>query len=293
MTTTTSAGPAACTVDDLIGRYDIFLLDAYGVLVTTRGALDGAAAFLERLSREGRQWMIVSNDASRSIATTVTRYRDFGLPVTAERVLTSGALLKPYFASEHLTGERCIVLGTAESRDYVRDAGGIVVAPDDESASVCVICGVYDEPGAPFLETANGAVSAILHRLGSGHPMRFILPNPDVVYPSDVGAFSFTAGGLAALLEAVVRLRDPEGAIRMEPLGKPYAPMFEAALDRLGRPDLSRVVMIGDQLVTDVLGAATAGIDSVLIDTGVSRPSDVERAPARPTWLLSGFATSR
>jgi len=152
---------------------------------------------------------------------------------------------------------------------------------------------VYDEPETPFLDTVNRTISLILHRLGSGRPMRFILPNPDVVYPSDVGVFSFTAGGLAALLEAVIRLRDPEGAYRVEPLGKPYAPMFDAALDRLGSPDRRRVVMIGDQLVTDVLGAATAGIDSVLIDTGVSRRTDLERASVKPTWLLNDLTTSR
>ena len=123
--------------------------------------------------------------------------------------------------------------------------------------------------------------------------MRFILPNPDIVYPSDTGAFSFTAGGLAALFEAVIALRDPEGRYRFEPLGKPHAPMFETALERLGHPDRRRVVMIGDQLVTDVLGASHAGIDSVLIETGVSHRADLARAAVRPTWLLRDLLARR
>lgn len=278
--------PAECSVDDLIARYDVFLLDAYGVLVTTRGPIAGAPAFLETLTREGREWMIVSNDASRSVTTTTDRYRGFGLPVTPDRVLTSGALLAPYFEREGLRGAHCVVIGTEDSRDYVRAAGGLVVAPDDDRASVCVVCGVYDEVGAPFLDTVNRAISLILRRLGLGLPMRFVLPNPDVVYPSDTATFAFTAGGLAALLEAVVRLRDPDGAHAFEPLGKPYAPIFDAAFERLGHPDRHRVVMVGDQLVTDVLGASRAGIDSVLIDTGVSRRADLDRSPVQPTWLL-------
>lgn len=286
MTVTSPTSPADTTTDQLIDRYDVFLLDAYGVLVTTRGAIDGAAAFLDRLNQAGRVWMIVSNDASRSIETTVARYTGFGLPVSADRVLTSGALLADHFAREGLVGSRCLVLGTADSRDYVRAAGGIVADAGDDEASVCVVCGVYDEPGAPFLETVNRVVSQILRRLGRRRPMRFILPNPDIVYPSDLHAFSFTAGGLAALLEAVIALRDPEGHHRFEPLGKPYAPMFDTALQRLGEPDRRRVVMIGDQLVTDVAGAALAGIDSVLVDTGVSRRADLAHAPVKPTWLL-------
>jgi HAD superfamily hydrolase (TIGR01459 family) len=283
------------SVDALVARYDVFLLDAYGVLVTPRGALEGAAAFLDRLTREGREWLIVSNDASRSIETTTTRYRGFGLPVTPQQILTSGALLPAHFEREGLAGAHCVVLGTADSRDYVRGAGGIVVEPDDDRASVCVVCGVYEEPGAPFLDVVNQTISLVLRRLGRGESMRFLLPNPDIVYPSDVAAFSFTAGGLAALLEAVIRLRDPDGTRRFEPLGKPYAPMFDAALARLGWPDKRRVVMVGDQLVTDVLGASRAGIDSVLIETGVSRRTDLARAPVRPTWVLPGLlaATSR
>jgi ribonucleotide monophosphatase NagD (HAD superfamily) len=69
--------------------------------------------------------------------------------------------------------------------------------------------------------------------------------------------------------------------------------MFDAAIERLGRPDRRRVVMIGDQLVTDVLGAARAGIDSVLIDTGVSQRADVARAAVKPTWLLRDLAGAR
>jgi len=286
MTPILPAAPVNCSIDDLIARYDVFLLDAYGVLVTTRGPIGGAGAFLERLSREGREWMIVSNDASRSIATTTARYLDFGLPVTPERVLTSGALLASYFEREGLGGAHCVVIGTEDSRDFVRAAGGRVVEPDDDRASVCVVCGVYDEPGAPFLETVNRTISLVLRRLGLGLPMRFVLPNPDIVYPSDTEAFAFTAGGLAALFEAVIRLRDPEGAYRFEPLGKPYAPIFDAAFERLGHPDPRRVVMIGDQLVTDVLGASRAGIDSVLIETGVSQRADLDRSPVQPTWLL-------
>lgn len=283
--------PADTTVDALVGRYDCFLLDAYGVLVTTRGAIEGAAAFLDRLTREGRPWLIISNDASRSLDTTAARYQGFGLPITADRVVTSGALLAGYFEREGLRGSRCLVLGTDESREYVEQAGGRLVGFDADAIDVCVISAVYDDPAAPFLETVNRTVSIVLRQLGRGVPIRFLLPNPDIVYPSDHDAFSFTAGALAALFEAVIRLRDPEGHIRIAPLGKPHRPMFDEGLARLGHPDPRRVVMIGDQLVTDVLGAATAGIDSVLIETGVATRADLDAAPARPTWLLRNFLT--
>lgn len=288
--------PAVATldtsVDALIARYDAFLLDAYGVLVTTRGPIGGAVGFLERLSREQRRWLIVSNDASRSVQTTVERYTGFGLPVTPDRVLTSGGLLGGHFEREGLVGAHCVVLGTADSREYVRAAGGVVVDPGDDRASVCVVCAVVDEPTAPFVEVVNRTISTVLRRLGAGRPMRFVLPNPDIIYPTDAESFAFTAGGLAALFESVIGLHDPLGGHRFEPLGKPHAPMFEAAFDRLGHPDPRRVVMIGDQLVTDVAGATRAGIDSVLIETGVCGRADLAHAAVRPTWLLRDLSAT-
>jgi glycerol 3-phosphatase-2 len=286
MTVIASPRPAECSVDELLAHYDAFLIDAYGVLVTTSGPLAGAAAFLERLDREGKPWLIVTNDATRSIQTTAARYQQFGLPVTTDRVLTSGSLLTGYFAREGLVGARCVVLGTDESRAYVREAGGIVVAPDDRTASVFVSCGVSNEGGVPYVDALNRTISTLLYRLESGLPATFVLPNPDVVYPTDPGNFALTAGGIAATLQAVIDLRNPGGRHRFAPLGKPHAPMFDAAFARLPAVDRRRIVMVGDQLGTDVLGAATAGIDSVLVETGVARRSDLVGASAQPTWLL-------
>ena len=70
----TAAAPAPITVDALVARYDAFLLDAYGVLVSGSGVLPGAAAFLQRLRAAGKPFLVVSNDASRSPATAQARF---------------------------------------------------------------------------------------------------------------------------------------------------------------------------------------------------------------------------
>jgi ribonucleotide monophosphatase NagD (HAD superfamily) len=62
--------------------------------------------------------------------------------------------------------------------------------------------------------------------------------------------------------------------------------MFEAAARRFDGVDRRRLVMIGDQLGTDVLGARRAGIDSVLVETGVARLADLAISEVRPTFTL-------
>jgi HAD superfamily hydrolase (TIGR01450 family) len=271
------------TVDELLARYDVFLLDAYGVLVSSGGALPGAASFLHRLNRAGKQSLIVSNDASRSPASSATRYQRFGLPVDADRILTSGLLLRDHFARCGLIGARCIVLGTDDSEAYVRQAGGEVVRPDDDSATAVVVA---DDDGYPFLDTLNEVLTVLLRRLGRGDHTSLVLPNPDLVFPRGPDAYGITAGAIAATIEAVLRLRDPEGAHRFVPLGKPHAPMFEAAVARFPGVDRRRMVMLGDQLGTDILGAQQFGLDSVLVETGIARFTQLAASPVRPTFTL-------
>jgi ribonucleotide monophosphatase NagD (HAD superfamily) len=85
------------------------------VLVSSAGALPGAAPFLRRLAAAGKTYLIVSNDASRLPVTTAARYGGFGLPIAVDQILTSGMLLPAHFAAAGLRGERMIVLGSADS----------------------------------------------------------------------------------------------------------------------------------------------------------------------------------
>lgn len=275
------------TVGDLIARYDVFFLDAYGVLVRTSGALPGAAAFLHALAAANKEHLILSNDASRSPDTAWKRYTGFGLPIERERILTSGQLLVDHFAAEGLVGAPTIVLGTEDSRFYVRAAGGRIVAASDAAARVVVAA---DDDGFDFLETMNDVTTVLLARLARGERTHLVLPNPDLIFPRGPDAFGLTAGSIAAMLEPVIRLRDPQETHRFIPLGKPHAPMFEAAVRRFPGVDRRRMVMIGDQLGTDILGAHRFGLDSVFVETGIGRLVDFERSEVKPTYTLAGFA---
>ncbi len=275
------------TVPDLIDRYDAFLLDAYGVLVSSRGALPGAAAFLDRLREAGRPFLIVSNDASRSVSTSLARYRGFGLSLEPEQILTSGLLPVDHYAGAGLRGAPTIVLGTDDSRRYVEEAGGVVVAADDDGAEVLVVA---DDDGYPFLETVNDALTVLLRRLDAGKETRLLLPNPDLLFLRGDRLYGVTSGAIAAMIEAVLALRvaAPAAPPRFLALGKPHLPMFEAAVRRLPAVEKRRLVMVGDQLVTDIAGANAFGIDSVFVESGVGRFDPGCAGAVRPTWVMAG-----
>ena len=111
-----------------------------------------------------------------------------------------------------------------------------------------------------------------------------VLPNPDLVYPKGGGELGFTAGAMALLVEAALARRFPDQGLVFDRLGKPAPDLFLAGTQRLG---VERVVMIGDQLETDIAGARAAGIDAALL-AGISRwkPGNA----IAPTYLLADLA---
>ena len=124
------------TIDELVERYSALLFDAYGVLSYTVGALPGAVpALIDRLNEDsaemGKPYYVLTNDSSALPENRAARYRNVGLNLDASRIITSGSLLTGYFEAQGLSGTRCVVLGTEDSAEYVRFAGGIPVSAAD------------------------------------------------------------------------------------------------------------------------------------------------------------------
>ncbi|MBM3222854.1 MAG: haloacid dehalogenase [Candidatus Tectomicrobia bacterium] len=264
----------AITLEKLLSQYEVLLFDAYGVLVHSAGALPGAAALITELNRRAKPYYMLTNDASKLPTTAAARYQSYGLPLSSEHIISSGELLTPYFATHQLQGARCAVLGPVDSIRYVEQAGGQVVPPG-EPFEVLV---VGDESGFPFLETVDTMLSTLCRLLDQQRTVHLVLPNPDIIYPSDIG-FGMASGCVAMMFEAALQARYPERKdLRFVRLGKPYTAIFAEAVRRSGTHNM---VMFGDQLATDIRGARTFGLDAVLVNTGVT----TEIAPTTPVEL--------
>ena len=275
--------PSSIAIGALIERYDGILLDAYGVLVDARGLLPGAAALLAELDRRHKPYAIVTNDASRSPTTYAARFAGYGVAIDPACIVTSGSLLPAYFRDRGLAGARTCVLGTADSIAFVREGGGVPVALEPgmeiDALAVC------DDDGTPFVAGIELAVSAVMRAVHAGRAPALVLPNPDLIYPKGDGEYGFTAGAMALLIEAALARRFPGRDLRFDQIGKPAPHLFAEGQRRLGGVS---VVMIGDQLETDIAGARAAGIDAALVDGGVSRADPAGRIS--PTYLLASIA---
>jgi len=275
---------AEISLAELIERHDVVLLDAYGVLMESAGALPGAAAAVAAIRAGGRELAVLTNDASRLPETTSARFGRMGLEVPAGAIVTSGSILARHFRERDLVGARCAVLGPEDSFEYVQRAGGHPV-PLGWDPDVIALC---DEDGYEMLSTLDELISVLFRRVDAGDPPALVVPNPDRIYPKGNGEFGLTAGALAELVEAALAHRYPErDDLRFVRLGKPHRPIFDQVLEAL---DGRRAVMVGDQLATDIRGARDAGLDTVLVGSGLTPwREDLELGDVIPTYRMAAL----
>lgn len=271
--------------DALVARYRVILFDAYGVLVHAGGALPGAAVRLAQLRGAAQPFFVLTNDASKLPATAALRYQRYGLALDADQIISAGTLLTHSFIQQGLQGKRCAVLGPADSARYVELAGGTIASADEFDVLV-----LADESGYPLLDTVDRVLTTLYRKIDRGASVHLILPNPDLIYPRGVDSYGFASGAIATMIEGALQLGYPGRTdLRFTRLDKPATALFAAAARRSGTRDM---VMIGDQLETDIRGARAFGIDAVLVTSGVAALQTLDAADQpRPNYWMSGLSS--
>lgn len=240
--------------------YDLILCDVWGVLHDGRFAHKAASEALIRFRHLGgerpRRVILVSN-APRPWRGVQKILDGFGVPREAyDAILTSGDLTHDLLA-EH-PGALVYHLGPDRDRPIYEGLDIRLVAAAEAERVVCT--GLFDDD----TETAEDYREALADFRAREIPM--ICANPDLVVERDKKLIP-CAGVIAAAYEAI------GGAVVYA--GKPYRPVYDAALAKAGAldglppPDLARVVAVGDAIRTDIAGAAAAGIPSLLVARGI------------------------
>ncbi len=286
---------SSTTIQELAERYDTLLFDSYGVLVNEATGLPGARELVAWLESNNTNYLIVTNDASRSIESRAEKFVQQGVPVPPERIVNSGCLIPGFFEQHGLNGKKTAVFGSPDALDYVEQGGANVISLDRMSeAEVFVLA---DDSGFDWRSNLNELISVLNRKALDSEPFTLLLPNPDLIYSSGEREYSFAAAALAEMIEsALSRLFGVSQQHQFVRLGKPHAPIFEEALRRSDTKDRDTAVMIGDQFETDIAGAVSFGVASAVVTTGINRINDLDQLDAlpaeyRPDFLLSSLST--
>jgi glycerol-1-phosphatase len=266
--TTTAVSESEAT-GPLATRYDVALLDLDGVVYVGDVVVAGAAEALARCERLGQRRVFVTNNASRTPLAVARQLVGLGVPAAADDVVTSAQAAAGRLEGLLASGSRVLVVGGEGLVEAVRERGLTpVFSADDDPAAV--VQGFSPSTTWQMLMEACVSVRA-------GRP--WIVTNADATLPTPRGE----GPGNGALVDVVRRAtrRDPD-----EVTGKPFAPIMAEALRR--RPG-ERPLVVGDRLDTDIEAARAAGMDSLLVLTGVTGVSGLLQCPPerRPTYVAA------
>jgi HAD superfamily hydrolase (TIGR01450 family) len=247
-------------VTKLHKAYDVALLDLDGVVYIGGTAIPGAPEALQAAKRSGMRLAYVTNNASRTPAAIADMLRGMNVPADAGDVVTSAQAAARLLADRLPQGAPVLVLGSTALRLAVTERGLRPVSTAAEHP-LAVVQGY--NPGIGYQNLAEGGLAV---RAGA----LFVGTNADSTIPSSRGI----APGNGSLLRVIAHATGKEPVIA----GKPEPPLHNESVIRTGA---KTPLVVGDRLDTDIEAAYRAGVHSLLVLTGVSRPADVLLAPPR------------
>lgn len=240
-----------------------FLLDMDGTFYLGEKLLPGAMKFIEFLRQQGRDYLFLTNNSSRDSQQYVKKFARLGLPVSRDKIMTSGEATALHVQRQH-SGARVYIVGTEALENEFRERGFVLTKERPDFA----ILG-FDTT----LTYAKLWKLCDLVRAG----VSYIATHPDDNCPTENG-FMPDTGAMIAFVKASTG-REPDLIV-----GKPNPLLAEYAAERTGIP-VSAMCMIGDRLYTDIALGAAAKIPTILVLSGETRADDVATSPYQPTYI--------
>jgi len=255
----------------LLRGYDAVLVDLDGVVYVGPTAVPGAREAIAAAGAAGLRVAFVTNNASRTPGVVAAHLVELGMPAEPTDVVTAAQAAAALLGDRLPAGSTVLVTGAPALRQAVAEAGfRPVSSADDQPAAV--VSG-YDSS----FDYARLTEATLAVRAGA----LWVAANLDSTMPSPRGLLPGNGALVAAVTVATGR----------HPLsvGKPERALYDEAVRRTGA---KRPLVVGDRLDTDITGAIAAGMDSMLVLSGVAGPEDLLRAqpPARPTFVAADLS---
>ncbi len=242
-------------------------MDMDGVLVREQQAVPGADRFIARLRELETPFLVLTNNSIYTQRDLAARLRVSGIEVPEEAIWTS-ALATARFLESQRPGGSAFVIGESGLTTALHSAGYTMTDLNPDYV-------VLGETRTYSFERITRAIRLI----ASG--ARFIATNPDTTGPTPEGPLPAT-GSVAALISRATG-REPYF------VGKPNPLMMRSALNAIDAHSETSA-MIGDRMDTDVVSGLEAGMETILVLTGLTTREQAERYPYRASRIVESVA---
>jgi NagD protein len=244
-----------------------YILDMDGVIYRGNQLIPGAGEFIEQLQKGGHRFLFLTNNSKNTPRDFQRKLERMGLNVPEEHYFTS-AMATAAFLNSQKPGGSAFVIGEAGLSHALYEVGYSITEIDPDY----VVLGDTPSYDYPKIDRAVRLILA---------GARFIATNPDVSGPEEEGIHP-ACGALAAPIERVT-------GRQAYFVGKPNPLMMREALRRLEAHSESSV-MIGDRMDTDILSGIGAGMQTILVLTGVTTRDELSRYSYQPHRIANSLA---
>ncbi|ASN04875.1 TIGR01457 family HAD-type hydrolase [Virgibacillus necropolis] len=248
-------------------EYQGYLVDLDGTMYKGNERIYAAKEFVEFLKGKGLPHLFLTNNSSRTQLEIAKKLNDMDIPATENHVFTSSMATASYIANLNKDG-RVYVIGERGLHEALRDKGLVIT---DENPDFVVV-GIdreitYEKLAKACLFVRNGAV--------------FVSTNSDKAIPTERGLVP----GNGALTSVITVSTGVDPVF----IGKPESIIMEQALKKLGLSH-DATLMVGDNYYTDITAGIRAGIDTLMVFTGVTPFEDFLTLPKKPTYHIQSLS---
>lgn len=240
-----------------------FLFDLDGVFYNDTQPIPGGADVITRLRKANVPFRFVTNTTSKGRASLAQKLQSYGVSAEAREIFCPAVAAAAFLREREANGVFFTTLDTRGEFDGVRE---------DAARPDYVVLGdlgdewTYAKLNQVLRYLLNGAR---LIALGMSRYWR-ANDGPRLDVGPIASAFAYATGHQPIVL------------------GKPSADFFLLAAHDL-HIDPAQCVMVGDDIVTDIGGAQSAGMQTILVRTGKFRPADLDGV-IQPDLIIASLA---
>ena len=240
-----------------------FICDMDGVIYHGQRLLEGAAAFVDWLKREKKEFLFLTNSSERSPAQLRDKLSNMGIDIAESHFMTSALATASFLHSQKPHARVYTIAGNGLEK-ALQDVGCILTDQQPDY----VVLGETRNYTYDKLETAILAVHQGARLIGT---------NPDISGPGEKGIVP-ACGSMIAPIELTT-------GKKAYFIGKPNPLIMRHSLKRI-QCRREEAVIIGDRMDTDIIAGIESEIQTVLVLSGITGRADVEKFPYRPTLIL-------
>ena len=242
-----------------------FLIDLDGTLYFKNKPCPGAIDTVNYLREQKYQLRFLTNTTAKTPKMLYEQMQALGFDIPEKEIFNATYACLLYLRSH--PGARCHFMVDDSVKAFFKEVPTSCKSPD------FVVVGDY---GAGF----------DFHALN--HAFRLLMGGAELI-GLQKSPYWFSAEGIFLDCGAFVTLLEYASNKTAKIMGKPSELFFKIALDNLQLPP-SEVIVVGDDITSDIVGAQRMKMRSTLVRTGKFNPAQLENPVAKPTWVVDGVS---